>query len=69
MLFLLSRGESHSAFIISFLSIYRNYAKNNRKEWESKGQGVVDGYVEKYRAKYDSLLQSEGVEEQVESTS
>jgi len=49
MFFLLSRGQQHSTFYL-FLLIHRNYAQKNRKEWEVRGQEVVEGYLEKYNA-------------------
>jgi len=46
---LLSRRQQGSMFYL-FPLIYRNYAQKNRKEWEVRGQEVVEGYLEKYNA-------------------
>jgi len=32
--------------VISFLSIYRNYALQNRAEWEDRGQEIVEELVQ-----------------------
>ena len=41
---------------------YLNYAQKNRKEWELKGQDVVDQMVAKFKAQYDAEAGEEGVE-------
>uniref|UniRef100_A0A7S2Y8F3 PDEase domain-containing protein n=1 Tax=Entomoneis paludosa TaxID=265537 RepID=A0A7S2Y8F3_9STRA len=40
---------------------YLNYAKENRKEWEIKGRGLVEEMLESCREKYNNIL--EGSEE------
>ena len=40
---------------------YLNYAQKNRKEWEAKGQDVVEQMLAKCKAEYDAK-ESEGVE-------
>jgi len=55
--------ESITQHLLFLLDSHRSYAQKNRKEWEQKGQEVVDAMVEKFKDKYaDAIGSEQGVE-------
>jgi len=46
---------------------YLNYAEKNRKEWESKGEAVVESMVEKYKKAYMHVEEFSDLSQAIES--
>jgi len=62
MIIWISSKINHSASPL-LLDSHRSYAQKNRKEWERKGQELVDAMVEKFKDKYaDASGSEQGVE-------